>query len=162
MCDTVLLAPRHFCRANIKMSIDLCRIANQNFAAQPFRQRDAQRGFSRSCGAQNNDEPVDRFFFARAHRANFQRKSKKSSTAAARMNAPTTWLRSIRTAPLLWHKKLALRSWKLADGTDIRREIVKVNETQLDEIALERRRKRLERARRANRRKRGGIQWLLS
>ncbi len=55
--DAAPIGCGNFAGADIEMTVDLRGIADENFAAQAFGKRDAQRGFSRSGRPQNHYEP---------------------------------------------------------------------------------------------------------
>ena len=55
--NATLFGERNLGRTNIEMSIDLCGVANDDFAAQPLRERDSKGRFPGSSRSENDDEP---------------------------------------------------------------------------------------------------------
>src|SRR5882762_11529310 len=90
MRNTAAFGGTGFCGANIKAAIELRRIADHNFPAEPLRELHAERRLSRSRGANNNNERQERFVFTHRKRRCRARTKRKISTKSARRRRPRT------------------------------------------------------------------------
>src|SRR5260370_15427465 len=79
-----------FCSANIKATIELRRIADHNFPAEPLREFNAEPPLSRTRRANNNNERQQRSVFTPRKRRRRARARRKISTKRARSRLPAT------------------------------------------------------------------------
>ena len=88
--NPLMLRMRNFSRADIEVTVNLGRIADQDFAIQFFGEFDAQRGFAGGGGTEDDYQRREA-----THPENFQRIKSPSMTRPARSSAPITWVRLI-------------------------------------------------------------------
>ena len=109
MWDFFPLALRNLRSPNIEVPVNLRRIADENFAAQSFREFDAQRGFAGGSRAEDDDQAREfgRFRCRRVHvhRDKYQRRSRTINATAASSSAPVTCVRLRFTEGLMSHSK---------------------------------------------------------